>query len=84
MRYYYAIAALRHKRARLAGEIEAAERASVKQRETLATVDATPRLFHPDADPAPITSIRPISVNGRGYVERRCAARGADSHPPRG
>jgi hypothetical protein len=60
MRYTYAISALRHKRARLAGEIEAAERAIAKQRAELATLDATLRLFHPDADPSHITSVRPV------------------------
>ena len=59
MRYTYAISALRHKRAHLAGEIESVERAQTKRREELAALDATLRLFHPDADPAHITSIRP-------------------------
>ena len=67
MRYTYAISALRHKRARLAGEIEAAESRLAKQRETLATLDATLRLFHPDAGPSHITSVRPIS---RGILFR--------------
>jgi hypothetical protein len=60
MRYTYAISALRYKRARLVGEIEAAERAIAKQRETLATLDATLRLFHPEADPSHITAVRPV------------------------
>ena len=59
MRYTYAISGLRRKRATLAGEIEAAERAIAKQREALVALDATLRLFHPDADPAHIASIRP-------------------------
>ncbi len=59
MRYTYAISALRDKRARIAGEIEAAERRIVKDRQTLAHLDATLRLFHAEADPAHITSIRP-------------------------
>lgn len=59
MRYTYAISALRDRRARLAGEIESAERKLDKSRETLALLDATLRLFHPDADPNHITSIRP-------------------------
>jgi hypothetical protein len=67
-RYTYAIAGLRDKRARLAGETEAAERAIAKQREAVAALDATMRLFHPDADPAYITSIHPI---GRSYFFRR-------------
>lgn len=60
MRYTYALSALRHKRARLAGEIEATERTLAKRREELAAIDATLRLFHPDADPSHITSIRPV------------------------
>jgi hypothetical protein len=59
MRYFYAISALRDKRARIAGEIEAAERKLAKHRVDLATIDATLRLFHPEADPSHITSIRP-------------------------
>jgi hypothetical protein len=59
MRYTYAISALKRKRAHLAGEIEAAEKAIAKQREQLAALDNTLRLFHPDADPSHITSIRP-------------------------
>ena len=59
MRYTYAISALRAKRARLAGEIEAAERTLAARREALAALDATLRLFHPEADPEHITTIRP-------------------------
>jgi hypothetical protein len=58
MRYTYALSALRHKRARLAGEIITAERATDKLRETLAALDATLRLFHPDADPSRLTPIK--------------------------
>ena len=61
MRSLFAISALRHKRARLSGEIEAAERALAKQRANLALIDGTLRLFHPDADPEHITPIRPIA-----------------------
>jgi hypothetical protein len=60
VRYTYAISALRYKRARLAGEIEAVERKLTKQREELAALDATLRLLHPGVDPGHITSIRPI------------------------
>ena len=59
MRYTYAISALRDKRARLSGEIEAAERGIAKNRESLAAIDATLRLFHPAADPSYITPIWP-------------------------
>jgi hypothetical protein len=59
-RYTYAISALRDRRARLAGQIEATERTLAKQRSDLATIDATLRLFHPDANPAHVTAIRPV------------------------
>ena len=59
MRYFYALSALRDKRARIAGEIEAIERNSAKLQQDLANIDATLRLFHPGADPSHITSIRP-------------------------
>jgi hypothetical protein len=75
MRYTYAISALRHKRARLAGEIEAAEHRLAKEREKLAALDATLRLFHPDADPAHLTPIRPImrcSLFRHGEQRRLC------------
>jgi hypothetical protein len=84
MRYYYAIAALRHMRA-LAGEIEAVERAIAKQRETLATLDATLRLFHPDADPNHVTSIRPISrcsLFRQGEQRRLCREALRDAGAP--
>jgi len=59
MRYYYAISALRDKRARLLGEIESLERQAARLRHDMANIDATLRLFHPDADPSHITPIRP-------------------------
>jgi hypothetical protein len=59
--------------------IEAAERKLDKDRETLALLDATLRLFHPDADPNHITAIRPGGVastsdpvNGSAFALRRC------------
>ena len=59
MRYTFAISALRDKRARLLGEIESLERKAAKLRQDMANIDATLRLFHPDADPSHITPIRP-------------------------
>jgi len=59
MRYFYAISALRDRRARLAGEIESIERQAAKLRQDMANIDATLRLFHPSADPSHITPIRP-------------------------
>lgn len=61
MRNTYAILALRRKRAHLAGEIEAAERAVAAQRASLANLDAVIRLFEPGTDPDLIPSIRPVS-----------------------
>ena len=58
---YYAILQLREKRARLAGQIEKAERALAAQRGDLANVDAVIRLFEPKANPELIPSIRPVS-----------------------
>ena len=75
MRYTYALSALRDKRARLAGEIEAAELRLMKQRTGLVALDATLRLFHPDADPNHITSIRPMfrcSLFRHGEQRRLC------------
>lgn len=85
MRYTYALSALRHKRARLAGEIEAADRVIAKQREALAALDATLRLFHPDADPSHITSIRPIgrlSLFRHGEQRRLCREALRDAGAP--
>jgi hypothetical protein len=85
MRTFYAIAGLRNKRARLAGEIEAAERAIVRQREDLAAIDATLRLFSPDADPNHITSIRPLTRNTffrRGEMSRYCLEALRDAGKP--
>lgn len=80
MRYTYAPSALRHKRARLAGMIEGAEQEQAKRREQLTALDATMRLFHPDADPA---TSRPFArsgwasssatARGRACVLRPCA-----------
>ncbi len=56
----YAIMALRRKRAYLAGEIERVERGLADQRKTLATLDATIRLFEPASNPELISAIRPM------------------------
>ena len=57
----YVISGLRRNRARLAGEIETAERAIDRQRQDLATIDATLRLYQPDADPNHIVTVRPVA-----------------------
>jgi len=55
----FLIMGLHRKRARLAGDIRAAERRLAKQREALAQVDAVIRLFQPQSDPELIPPIRP-------------------------
>ena len=59
MGHSYAIHALRRKRARLAGEILAAQKSVAKMRGTLATLDAAIRLFEPALNPTTIAPIRP-------------------------
>jgi hypothetical protein len=70
----FAIMALRRKRAHLAGEIEKAQRALARNRDTLATLDAVTRLFEPASNPDLIPSIRPCSARclyfRRGEVAR--------------
>jgi hypothetical protein len=48
---HYAVLALRRKRARLAGEIEAIERAEIGRRASLANLDAAILLFENAGDP---------------------------------
>ena len=55
----FVIMGLHRKRARLAGEIEAAEGSLAKQREALAQVDAVIRLFDARSNPELIPAIRP-------------------------
>jgi len=70
----FAIIALRRKRAHLAGEIEKAQRALSRNRDTLATLDAVIRMFEPASNPDLISSIRPCSARclyfRRGEVAR--------------
>ena len=72
----FVISGLRRKRAHLAGEIEAAQRALAKQRETLATLDAVILLFEPTGNPDLIPAIRPVSRRclyfRRGEQPRLC------------
>jgi hypothetical protein len=69
--YTYAISGLRRKRACLAGEIEIRDRATAKMREQLTAIDATLRLFHPDADPEHITPIRPFVIRNVWFRRRK-------------
>ena len=57
----FAILALRRKRARIAGEIEHAERRIDPLRAALAHLDAVLRLFDDVRDPEPIPAIRPTT-----------------------
>ena len=74
----HAISALYRKRARLAGEIEAAQNATAKLRGTLATVDAVIRLFSPESNPELIPAIRPVGRRclyfKHGEVLRLCVS----------
>ena len=69
----YALAALRERRAELAGEITATESRLRHLRESLIHVDGTLRLFDPDADPSKITAKRPykrVKLFGAGKLNR--------------
>jgi hypothetical protein len=71
----YAIAGLRRKRARIAGEIIAAQRALDRRREDLAQIDAVLRIFAADCDPEMIPAIRPSSHGlffSHGQLPRLC------------
>jgi hypothetical protein len=57
----FAILALRRKRAHLAGEIDAAQRDIMRQRDVLTTLDAVIRLVEPASSPELIAAIRPVS-----------------------
>jgi len=74
----FAIYALRRKRARLAGEILAAQNAVARQREKLATLDAVIRMFEPESNPDLIAAIRPVGRRclyfRRGEQMRLCLA----------
>jgi hypothetical protein len=69
----YALAALRERRAAMAGEITLAERKLRHLRETIVHIDATLRLFDPDADPTTIANKRPykrVKLFGAGKLNR--------------
>ncbi len=82
----FAILALHRKRAHLAGEIDAAQRAIMKQRDTLATLDAVIRLFEPASNPELIPAIRPVSRRSlyfrHGEQPRLCVSAMRDSGKP--
>ena len=58
----FVLSGLRDKRARLAGEIDHAQRELAKQREALATLDAVILMFDSANNPELIPAIRPHSV----------------------
>lgn len=67
----YALAALRERRAALAGEITTTERHLRHLRETIVHVDATLRLFDPNGDPLKIVGKRPykrVKLFGAGKL----------------
>ena len=69
----YALAALRERRAELAGEITAAEQHLRHLKQTILHVDGTLRLFDPDADPSKILAKRPYKrtkLFGAGKLNR--------------
>lgn len=73
----YALAALRERRAEMAGEITSLERQLRHLRESLVHVDATLRLFDPNADPVKIPGKRPykrVKLFGAGKLNRMILA----------
>ncbi len=69
----YAIAALRERRAEMAGEVAALEKRLHFLRENLVHVDGALRLLNPDADPSKIAPKRPykrVKLFGEGKLNR--------------
>ncbi|HZY23633.1 MAG TPA: hypothetical protein VFE80_14685, partial [Beijerinckiaceae bacterium] len=69
----YALAALRERRAEMSGEITSIERRLRDLRASLVHVDATLRLFDPDAEPTKIPGKRPykrVKLFGAGKLNR--------------
>ncbi len=69
----YALHAIRERRAELAGEVRDLESRLRHLRESLAHVDATLRMFDPDADPSNIRAKRPfkrVKLFGAGKLNR--------------
>jgi hypothetical protein len=69
----YALAALRERRAEMAGEITSIERRLRDLRASLVHLDATLRLFDPDAEPTKIPGKRPykrVKLFGAGKLNR--------------
>jgi hypothetical protein len=69
----YAVAALRERRAELAGEVKTLESRLRHLRESLVHVDGTLRLFDPDGNPSTIRPKRPykrFKLFGQGKLNR--------------
>ena len=64
----YALAALRERRAELAGELASLQKRLRQLRESMVHMDATIRLFDPEGDPTKIPGKRPAD---RPYAETR-------------
>jgi hypothetical protein len=71
----FAISALIRKRARIAGEIEAAKHVITQRKEQLAQIDAVIGMFKPDCNPDMIPPIRPAKRGlyfSYGQLPRLC------------
>ena len=69
----YALAALRERRAAIAGEITQTEARLRHLRESVVHIDATLRMFDPDADPSKIKGKKPykrVKLFGAGKLNR--------------
>jgi hypothetical protein len=69
----YALAALRERRAEMAGELASLQKRLRQLRESMVHVDATIRLFDPDGDPTKIHGKRPykrVKLFGAGKLNR--------------
>jgi hypothetical protein len=67
----YPLAAIRERRAEMAGEITSLQKRLRQLRESLVHVDATIRLFDPDGDPT--------KIPGKAALQARQAVRGRES-----
>jgi hypothetical protein len=73
----YALAALRERRAEMAGEIASIQKRLRQLRESMVHLDATLRLFDPDAEPTKIPGKRPykrVKLFGAGKLNRMILA----------
>src|SRR6185437_3060715 len=81
----FAISALIRKRARIAGEIEAAQHVITQRKEQLAQIDAVIGMFKPDCNPDMIPPIRPAKRGlyfSYGQLPRLCLGMLRESRGP--